>query len=117
MRTGGESKGAGILGAIVASLRTVPWGSLGHVFLLIVGLLLVLVSWRLYGATNKYVEAAWDEALDLIAEKFGEILEKHGPSSIGAFSSARCSNEENFLLSKFVRTVFKSNNVDCCARV
>jgi formate dehydrogenase alpha subunit len=66
---------------------------------------------------NKYVEATWDEALGLIAEKFGEILEKSGPSSIGAFSSARCSNEENFLLSKLVRTVFKSNNVDCCARV
>lgn len=66
---------------------------------------------------NKYVEATWDEALGLIAEKFGEILEKYGPSSIGAFSSARCSNEENFLVSKLVRTVFKSNNVDCCARV
>jgi len=66
---------------------------------------------------NEYVEATWDEALDLIAKKFGEILEKHGPDSVGAFSSARCSNEENFLLSKFVRTVFRSNNVDCCARV
>lgn len=66
---------------------------------------------------KEYVETTWDEALDIIAKKFGEILEKHGPSALGAFSSARCSNEENFLLSKLVRTVFKSNNVDCCARV
>ena len=66
---------------------------------------------------KEYVEATWDEALDLIAEKFGELLEQYGPSSVGAFSSARCSNEENFLLAKLVRTVFKSNNVDCCARV
>jgi predicted molibdopterin-dependent oxidoreductase YjgC len=66
---------------------------------------------------GKYVEATWDEALDLIAKRFGEILAQHGPSSLGAFSSSRCTNEENFLLSKLVRTVFKSNNVDCCARV
>ncbi len=66
---------------------------------------------------NRYVESTWDEALDLIAKRFGEILEKHGPSSLGAFSSARCSNEENFLLAKLVRTGFKSNNIDCCARV
>jgi formate dehydrogenase alpha subunit len=66
---------------------------------------------------GQYVESTWDEALDLVAKRFGEILKKHGPSSVGAFSSARCSNEENFLLAKLVRTVFKSNNVDCCARV
>ncbi len=66
---------------------------------------------------GEYVESTWDEALDLIAKRFGEILEKYGPSALGAFSSARCSNEENFLLAKLVRTVFKSNNVDCCARV
>ena len=66
---------------------------------------------------GKYVEATWDEALDLIAGRFGEILAQHGHSSLGAFSSARCTNEENYLLSKLVRTVFKSNNVDCCARV
>lgn len=46
------------MGAIVTSIRTIPWGDLEHMFMLIVGILLVLVSWRLYGATNKYVEAA-----------------------------------------------------------
>ncbi|UCD34693.1 MAG: (2Fe-2S)-binding protein [Nitrospiraceae bacterium] len=66
---------------------------------------------------GQYVESTWDEALDLVAQRLGEILQEYGPSSVGAFSSARCTNEENFLLSKLVRTVFKSNNVDCCARV
>ena len=66
---------------------------------------------------GKYIEATWDEAIDFIAKRFGELMEEHGSDSVGAFSSARCTNEENFLLSKFVRTVFKNNNVDCCARV
>ena len=66
---------------------------------------------------NKFVEASWDEALGLVTKKFQAILKKHGPDSCGAFSSSRCTNEENFLLSKFVRTVFRTNNVDNCARV
>ena len=62
-------------------------------------------------------EVSWDEALEYSAHKFKSLLKKYGPNSLGAFSSSRCTNEENFLLSKFVRTVFKSNNVDNCARV
>jgi predicted molibdopterin-dependent oxidoreductase YjgC len=60
---------------------------------------------------------SWDEALDYVADSFKKLLKKYGPASVGAFSSSRCTNEENFLLSKFVRTVFRSNNVDNCARV
>jgi formate dehydrogenase alpha subunit len=66
---------------------------------------------------GRFQEATWDEALDLIAKKFRELMKKHGNESVGAFSSARCTNEENFLLSKFTRTVFRNNNVDNCARV
>ncbi|UCD36120.1 MAG: (2Fe-2S)-binding protein [Nitrospiraceae bacterium] len=62
-------------------------------------------------------EATWDEALDLVAKNFRKVIKKHGNKSVGAFSSSRCTNEENFLLAKFVRTVFRSNNVDNCARV
>ncbi len=62
-------------------------------------------------------EATWDEALDLIANKFTGLMEKYGNKSVGAFSSARCTNEENFLIAKFARTVFRNNNVDNCARV
>jgi len=66
---------------------------------------------------NSFVEASWDEALDLVASRFREIIDRHGPDSVGAFSSARCTNEENYLLSKWVRAVVGSNNVDNCARV
>jgi len=62
-------------------------------------------------------EATWDEALDLVAKRFREIIDRNGSDSVGAFSSARCTNEENYLLSKWVRAVVGSNNVDNCARV
>ncbi len=66
---------------------------------------------------NGFHEAGWDEALELTAKKFKALMKKYGNDRIGAFSSSRCTNEENFLLAKFVRTVFRSNNVDNCARV
>jgi len=64
-----------------------------------------------------YREATWDEALNLVARRFRELMDKYGAKAVGAFSSARCTNEENFLLSKFTRVVFGTNNVDNCARV
>jgi formate dehydrogenase alpha subunit len=62
-------------------------------------------------------EATWDEALDLVATKFKELKDKYGSDSVGGFSSSRCTNEENYLLGKWVRTVLGTNNVDNCARV
>ncbi len=62
-------------------------------------------------------ESTWDEAYDLIAEKFTATKEKHGADSIAGFSSARCTNEENYLFQKFMRAVIGTNNVDHCARL
>jgi formate dehydrogenase (NADP+) alpha subunit len=62
-------------------------------------------------------EASWEEALDLVARRFTEIIAAHGPEKVGGFSSSRCSNEENYLLAKWVRCAVGSNNVDNCARV
>jgi len=62
-------------------------------------------------------EAEWDEALDLVAQKLGSIKKEHGPDSIGVLSSARVSNEENYIIQKFTRAVLKTNNVDHCARL
>ena len=61
--------------------------------------------------------ATWDEAYDFIANKLTEIKQKHGPDSIAGISSARCTNEENYLMQKFIRAVIGTNNIDCCARV
>jgi predicted molibdopterin-dependent oxidoreductase YjgC len=66
---------------------------------------------------GKFQEAEWDEAIKLVATKFGQIKKENGPDAIGGFSSARCTNEENFLFQKFMRAVIGTNNVDHCARL
>ena len=59
---------------------------------------------------------AWDEALNFTAARLAGIKREHGPDSIAALSSARCTNEENYLLQKFMRAVIGTNSVDHCAR-
>lgn len=66
---------------------------------------------------GEFREATWDEALRLVADKLGATKEKYGPDAIGVLSSARCTNEENYLLSKFTRAVVGTNNIDHCARL
>ena len=56
--------------------------------------------------------ASWDEALDLVAEKFAEHR-----GAFGAFSSAKASNEDNYLIQKFVRAIMATNNIDHCTRL
>ncbi len=62
-------------------------------------------------------EATWDEALALVAEKLGAARDESSPDSVGFLTSAKCTNEENYLLQKFARAVIKTNNVDHCARL
>ncbi|MBF0161130.1 MAG: formate dehydrogenase subunit alpha [Magnetococcales bacterium] len=59
----------------------------------------------------------WQTALGRIAEGFATIRDTHGPESLGVVSSARCTNEENYVLQKFARVVLGTNNIDNCARV
>jgi len=65
---------------------------------------------------GKFVEASWEDALDFVAEKFSSIKGEIGADYIGTLSSARCTNEENYLMQKFMRVVIGSNNIDHCAR-
>ena len=62
-------------------------------------------------------EAEWDEALGLVARRFANIKDQHGPDSIGVLTSARITNEENYIANKFARAVLKTNNIDHCARL
>ncbi|CCJ35765.1 formate dehydrogenase, alpha subunit [Methanoculleus bourgensis MS2] len=62
---------------------------------------------------GRFVEATWDEAYDLIAERFGS----YKPDEMACLSSARASNEENYLMQKFARAVLKTPNIDHCARL
>lgn len=66
---------------------------------------------------GKQVEASWDEALDLVAQKLGSIKKEFGPDSIGFLTSARITNEDNYIAQKFCRAVLKTNNIDHCARL
>lgn len=61
--------------------------------------------------------ATWEKAYDFIAKKLIEIKHQYGPDAIAGISSARCTNEENYLMQKFIRAVIGTNNIDCCARV
>ena len=62
-------------------------------------------------------EVNWDEALDYVAERLVDTVQRHGADAFAALSSARCTNEENYLFQKFVRGVMGTNNVDHCARL
>ena len=66
---------------------------------------------------GKFVEATWEEALDYAADGILRIKEKYGPDAIGVISSAKCTNEENYLMQKLARAVIGTNNVDHCARL
>ena len=61
--------------------------------------------------------ATWEEAYDFIAGRLTGIKEKSGPYSIAGLSSARCTNEENYLFQKFIRAAIGTNHVDHCARL
>jgi len=65
---------------------------------------------------NKYTQISWEKALKEIANKLLQIKKQYGASSIAFLSSARCSNEENYLLQKIAR-LLGSNNIDHCARL
>jgi predicted molibdopterin-dependent oxidoreductase YjgC len=64
-----------------------------------------------------FKEVSWEEALDYVSRRLKDIKESHGPDSIAGLSSARCTNEENYLFQKFMRAAIGTNNVDHCARV
>jgi formate dehydrogenase alpha subunit len=61
--------------------------------------------------------ASWDEAFDRTVSEIKRISSKHGPDSIAVFSSAKCTNEENYLMQKLARVAIGTNNIDHCARL
>ncbi|MEW6982038.1 formate dehydrogenase subunit alpha [Colwelliaceae bacterium 6471] len=60
---------------------------------------------------------SWPYAFDYIAKRMQSIKAEHGANALAGISSARCTNEENYLLQKMMRVVLGTNNIDCCARV
>ncbi len=66
---------------------------------------------------NKFEKISWDDAITLAKEKFKAAVDTYGPDAVAGLSSARCSNEENYLFQKLIRAGFHTNNVDHCARL
>jgi len=62
-------------------------------------------------------EATWDEALELTAQELLRIKAARGPDALACFSSAKCSNEENYLMMRLFRAALGTNNVDHCTRL
>ncbi len=61
-------------------------------------------------------EATWEEALDRVAAGFRDVIDAHGPTSFGIFSCSKTTNEVNYAVQRFARTVVGSNNIDSCNR-
>ncbi len=85
-------------------------------------------AWRFYNhperlttplirKNNELLEATWEEAYDFITEKLSQIKQDFGPDAVAGISSARCTNEENYLMQKLMRIAIGTNNIDSCARV
>ncbi len=62
-------------------------------------------------------EVSWEEALDEVASRLSAIVKESGPDAAAFLSSAKATNEENYLMQKFARAVVGTNNVDHCARL
>jgi predicted molibdopterin-dependent oxidoreductase YjgC len=62
---------------------------------------------------GKFVEVTWDQAISYVAS----TLEHYKGDEFAGISSAKCTNEENYVFQKFVRAVMETNNVDHCARL
>ena len=66
---------------------------------------------------GRLVPATWDEALDRTVLALQQVKDTYGADAIGVLASAKCTNEENYLLQKFARAVIGTNNIDHCARL
>lgn len=64
-----------------------------------------------------WVDVSWDKALDIVAHSFFDIAKQSGPDAIALMASAKCTNEENYLMQKLARQVIGTNNIDHCARL
>ncbi|MEW6502381.1 MAG: formate dehydrogenase subunit alpha [Chloroflexota bacterium] len=66
---------------------------------------------------SEWREVSWDEALDYTADRLVEIYQRDGSKAMAVYCCAKATNEDNYLLQKFFRAVFRTNNVDHCTRL
>jgi len=66
---------------------------------------------------GEFREASWEDALTFVSNELKRIRDTHGPDSIAVLGSPRCTNEENYLLQRFTRSVLGTNNIDNSSRL
>lgn len=66
---------------------------------------------------NEWREVSWDEALEYTADRMVEIYQRDGSKAMAVYCCAKATNEDNYLLQKLFRAVFRTNNVDHCTRL
>jgi len=64
-----------------------------------------------------FIQTDWNTALDVVAGKFTQVKKDHGGDAFALLASAKCSNEENFIFSKFTRQMLATHSIDHCARL
>lgn len=69
------------------------------------------------GRDQAFHSVRWEDVLGYVAARLGEIRDRYGPDSIAFLTSAKCTNEENYLVQRLARAVIGTNNVDHCARL
>lgn len=66
---------------------------------------------------GRFEQVDWHDALEHVAARLSGIRDEHGPDSVAFLASAKCTNEDNYLIQKFARAVIGTNNIDHCARL
>lgn len=66
---------------------------------------------------GEWIEVDWETALDIVVRKLIETRDTYGSDSVGLLTSAKCTNEENYLMNKLARQIIGTNNIDHCARL
>jgi formate dehydrogenase alpha subunit len=66
---------------------------------------------------DSFEEVSWEEALEQVASGLKRVKDEQGPGSLAVLGSSRCSNEDNYVLQRFARTVLDTNNIDNGARL
>lgn len=69
------------------------------------------------GRDQALVPVSWKKALDCVVDRFAELRDTYGADSLVFLTSAKCTNEENYLMQKLARGVIGTNNIDHCARL
>jgi formate dehydrogenase alpha subunit len=66
---------------------------------------------------NEWREVSWDEALDYAADRLTQIYQRDGSEAMAVYCCAKATNEDNYLLQKLYRALFRTNNIDHCTRL